>query len=200
MQDVTELMNRYREACRLLWNGFLRNPQANGRISLVDERYCDFHRMRDVLFVALVLREIAHVETDVQFGTVNQPVLPFLRIVATPRSAILVNREVAHSRNQYWDGAPTAVPDDIDLRFIDYFDWDVVGYRDLAYYLTRIVGCPEHPDIVGRDALLPVLNGRVVVVKPNERGRGRRLAAPDTPRRSRRVLPLKSSRPRPGTR
>jgi hypothetical protein len=168
MEDATNFMNRYREACRLLWNNFLRDPDADGRISLADERYCDFRWMQTVLFTALVLREIGQDDIEVRFGTRGQPPIDFLRVVATPRSAMLVNREPAHSGSQYWDGSPTSVPSEIDLRFIDYFDWDVVGYRDLAYYLTRIVGCREHPDIVGRDALLPVLNGRVLVMNATE--------------------------------
>ena len=163
-QDVTDPMYRYREACRLLWNGSLRDFDADERIHLDDERYCDFARLRGDLFVALVLRDIGHADATVRFQTMDASVFPFLRIVATPRTQILVNREAVHHGNPYWDGLPNAVPDEIDLRFIDYFDWDEVGYRDLAYYEARIVGCAAHPDIVGRNALLPVANGRVVIV------------------------------------
>jgi hypothetical protein len=163
-QDVTHLMYRYREACRLLWNGFLRDFDANGHIYLDDERYCDFHRVQDALFVPIVLREIGRESTRFRFGWIDSPVLDFLRVVARPNTEILVNRESAHAGNQYWDGLPKHVPAEIDLRFKDYFDWDVIGYRDLAYYLTRIVACAAYPEIVGRDALVRVMNCRVVAV------------------------------------
>ena len=162
--DVTELMYRYREACRLVWNGFLRDFDANGAMRLDDERYCDFHRIQDALFLSIVLREIDRESTAFRFGWIDSPVLDILRVVARPNTEILVNREPAHVGNQYWDGLPKHVPAEIDLRFKDHFDWDVVGYRDLSYYLTRIVGCAAHPDIVGRDALVRVTNCRVVLV------------------------------------
>ncbi len=165
-QDVTDLLNRYREACRFLWNNFLRDPDAHigggqYRVSLADERFCDFARMKEILFTALVLREIGREEFEPCFGAYDKPI-PFLRVSARKDTRLMINRTLPQPyANQYWDAPITRVPEKIDLAFIDYFDWNSSGYSDFAYYYVRIVGCSEHPEIVGRDALLEVLNGGV---------------------------------------
>jgi hypothetical protein len=57
----------------------------------------------------------------------------------------------------YWDDPVTDIePDDCDLRFIQFFDWWDLGFRDFAFYRVRIVGSQRYPHLVGRDALVPV--------------------------------------------
>jgi hypothetical protein len=47
-------------------------------------------------------------------------------------------------------------PGDCDLRFIQFFDWWDLGFRDFAFYRVRIVDSLRYPLLVGRDALVPV--------------------------------------------
>jgi hypothetical protein len=48
------------------------------------------------------------------------------------------------------------------LRMVRWFDFDVLGFRDLRYYLVRIQGGPE-PGVIGRAALIECEYTRVVV-------------------------------------
>jgi hypothetical protein len=52
---------------------------------------------------------------------------------------------------------------DADLRFIDYFDWDILGYIDCQYYRVRIQACFELPRAVGRDALIETHHATVLL-------------------------------------
>jgi hypothetical protein len=66
---------------------------------------------------------------------------------------ININREVKCTG--YWDYHLNVIkPADAELRFIDYFDFDILGFRDLQYCRVRIVTSEKYPDIVGRDALI----------------------------------------------
>ena len=57
----------------------------------------------------------------------------------------------------YWDDPVTQLEkDDCELRFIQFFDWWDLGFRDFAFYRVRIVASPRYPHLVGRDALVPV--------------------------------------------
>jgi hypothetical protein len=40
------------------------------------------------------------------------------------------------------------------MRFINFFDFDVLGHRDFVYYRVRIVESKTHPELVGRDSLI----------------------------------------------
>ena len=57
-------------------------------------------------------------------------------------------------RNHYWDHPISRLkPSDATLEFVDYFDFDHLGYRDFRYVRARICDFPEHNDLVGREAL-----------------------------------------------
>ena len=57
--------------------------------------------------------------------------------------------------------------DEFDMRFIHFFDWMSIGFRDFAYYKVRIVGSQKHPHLIGRDALVPVGPGIIVLHDEN---------------------------------
>jgi len=84
----------------------------------------------------------------------DQKPLMFLRLEVEPRSQIMVNRT---GTSGYWDDPVTAIErGDCDLRFIQFFDWWDLGFRDFAFYRVRIVASARYPHLVGRDALVPV--------------------------------------------
>jgi hypothetical protein len=60
----------------------------------------------------------------------------------------------------YWDDPLRSVDKgEIDLRFVQFFDWSELGFREFQFYRGRIVGSEKHPHLVGRDALIPVATG-----------------------------------------
>ena len=63
-----------------------------------------------------------------------------------------------------WDDPVNRIESDaLDLRFLQYFDWWALGFRDFAYYRVRILGSKPYPHLIGRDALLPVGPGVKVI-------------------------------------
>ena len=116
----------------------------------------EFDEAAAILFRSLVLRKIGRLETRVPpDGAYQREPLSFLRLeVAAPRSPILVNRELAGG---YWDDSLDVIEKgDVDLRFLQFFDWDNLGFREFAYYRVRIVASHRHARVVGKDALVEV--------------------------------------------
>jgi len=170
MEDVTDLLNRYREGARLVWNNFLRDEDAYYDLS--NELTCDFNAIKRLLFTALVLRPFEQddflpgfVGQDHLFFSWVEPI-PFLRVVPQAAgSPAMINRD-AGAHHGYWDAPVTRIGSDADLRLIDYFDWDQAGYRDFHYYHVQIVSFPAHPELVRHDALIETLHARVFFDPP----------------------------------
>jgi hypothetical protein len=152
MDDVTALMDGYRECVRHVWNThFQRDAERDTDWDLRDE----FNAVAATLFRALVLRKLGRRESVVQPDQISprQP-LSFLRVEVEPSSSIMVNRV---ADGGYWDHPLTFVAKgDLDLRFLRYFDWSDLAFRDFAFYRVRVIGSLKHPEVVGKDALLPV--------------------------------------------
>jgi hypothetical protein len=89
--------------------------------------------------------------------------LPFLHVV--PQGCgmeININRECPPCG--YWDDPVNRIVNgEADLRFISYYDFDVLGIRDFEYYLVRIEAFASQPHLIGRDALVRVRFMRVLV-------------------------------------
>lgn len=151
MNDVTAVMNDYRECVRHLWNThFLKNYEKG------DSDFIDLYNgiVMD-LFRVLVLRKFDREEWTLQPGHwYPQEMLPFLRIDAPSRSSIMINRA---QESSYWDDPVNFFwKGELDLRFIRYFDWNVYDFRDFAYYKVAVVGSEKYPHLIGRNALVPV--------------------------------------------
>ncbi len=160
MNDVTGIMNDYRECARHIWNtccfkGLDRNDwEFRNRVYEIELN----------LFRALVLYRLEREDTPLKPANwCPQEVVMFLKLEASNRSNIFINRE-PEGRSGYWDDPVDHFwKKELDLRFIHYFDWDELGFRDFAYYRVRIIGSEKHPHLTGRDALLPVSPGVIVL-------------------------------------
>ena len=151
MEDITPAVLIFREAARHVWNtALLRRANADIRD--------DFDDMCEALFRAVILRPIEMEDVDLSPASrrAGSP-LPFLRVVPSIEhgTRIMVNRTVPPSG--YWDDPVTAViPNEIDLRFVRFFDWDELGHREFQFVEAIIQAFPKHPALVGRSALLDV--------------------------------------------
>jgi hypothetical protein len=152
MTDITERIQGYRECVRHIWNTHFRaDAERRNDWDLRDE-FCDAAL---ILFRALVLHglDVAETELLADYRAEQEP-LAFLRLVIQTSSQALINRTGASG---YWDDPVTQLEKgDCELRFIQFFDWWVLGFRDYAFYRVRIVASPRYPHLVGRDALVPV--------------------------------------------
>jgi hypothetical protein len=152
MVDATDILNRYREVSRLLWNNFFlpRRPDFDDVKA--------FDRIGKVLFAELVLRELSPEEAE----RGERRGGPLWVVPDADRIPIMVNRP-SPDGNLYWDDPTMSSIDKrgADLAFIDCFDWDLFGYRELHYFRVRIVRCPTSPALQGREALLEAYQVRV---------------------------------------
>lgn len=154
MQDVTDLMNSYRECSRNLWNtyfGTVKDPWALASV---------YDQIRKLLFEALVARRI-------QKGSGPMPVL----IVAPMESLPILVRRLSSDRNYYWDQEPdlrARKGDGIQLRFVDYYDFFEEPIKDFRFYRCQIVEFPGHSEYQGREALVDVADAKVFCDKSTD--------------------------------
>ena len=67
----------------------------------------------------------------------------------------------------YWDDVINRVgPTDLDLRFIDFFDFDQAGFIDFQYYLVHIEGSSKYPILAGHRALVEISFVKVLAEPP----------------------------------
>jgi len=168
MMDVTSRMNGFRECVRHLWNvDFLPLVEAaRDRWDLRD----GFDDVCSLLFASLVVDPLGAAlppsvgRTLAPDRTAGAPALPWLRVVPNGPAGvpIMINRDPLSDQG-YWDHPVHRVSEtDVDLRMVRWFDFDVLGFRDLRYYLVRIQGATD-PDLTGRAALIECEYTRVVV-------------------------------------
>lgn len=151
--DITNLMNEYRECVRTLWNthllGKIDPDVVWGMIDQYDE-------ICTKLFNIMVLRQIDRSECQkaMSYEQYPEPLL-FLRVKPNPQSCvpILINREkeACGDWDYPFDWKNNA---ELDLRFIDCFDFALQSFREIEYYRVRVVGPSGFPELIGRDALI----------------------------------------------
>lgn len=154
MQEVTHLLNAYRESARGLWNNYLR---AEADFDRVDA----FAALCEGLLTELVLRPLG--KQGYKKASASDP-YPFLRVVPVADPVpIMINRP-SQDGNKYWDDPVSQVGEQgVKLLLIDYFDWDQLGFIDFQYYRVKVLGFDKHPHLVGREALLGVHHAKVFV-------------------------------------
>jgi hypothetical protein len=160
MDEITPLMLRYREAARTVWNGFLREEPYDSPGSH------DWEALKQVLFTALVLRHCGHDDCAAallapdRYGFSWLKPLTHLHVVPTTEVPVMISR--SPGGGGYWDHPVTRLgPDDADLRFIDFFDFEQAGYLDFRYYLVSIESCTRHAALAGHQALVDVSYAKV---------------------------------------
>jgi hypothetical protein len=162
MEDVTSLVLRYREAARHIWNCFLRDEPLDA------PGLHDWEALKQILFTALVLRNCGHDECAAallapdRYGFSWIKPIVHLHVVPLGDVPVMISRDPGpHCRS--WDHAVDRVgPNDVDLRFIDFFDWDQMGHIDFRFYLVDIEGSTKYPTLVGHRALLEVAYAKVL--------------------------------------
>jgi hypothetical protein len=166
MEDVTDLMNKYRECSRHLWNVYFSSREIGC------SRDCVFQGIRKLLFESLVLSELPDQECSGDSTTENPAAPekdppPVLKVV--PNSAwspILIHRMLVPGEATCWEQVKVSL-NDLELIFDDYFDFDELAVRDFNYYRCRIHRFPSHAEYEGRDALVETRDARVFLDERN---------------------------------
>jgi hypothetical protein len=167
MEDVTSLMNTYRECSRHLWNVYFSSREIGC------SRDCVFDDIRKLLFESLVLCELPDQEcsgdrTAEDPATSETDLPPVLKVVpGTVWSPILIHqKKTSLTENTYWNQEKVDLSD-VELIFDDYFDFDELSVRDFNYYRCKILRFPSHFEFEGRDALMEVQYAKVFLGEKN---------------------------------
>jgi hypothetical protein len=149
-KDVSAVFDHYRNSARGIWNtafwpdGDFRNWDS------IEQ----FHEIERLLFHELVL---AKLDREWPLQNVFETVIPFFQVVPSiPHGTpILIQKPRAGKPTGYWDDPINLVkPEQAQLLFVAYFDWDQMDYIDLQYYRVKIAAFDGHSELVGRDALI----------------------------------------------
>ncbi len=154
MKDITPLMNAYRECSRNLWNAYFSSREFTW--DLHDE----YESIRKLLFEALVVNELDLHEECSEHDTVPPPIL---KVAPDATSVpILINRP-SDGGAGYWDQEMDMSVDegDIQLAFLDYFDYSQYPVKDFHFYRCKILQFPGHAKYEGREALVEVSHTKV---------------------------------------
>jgi hypothetical protein len=167
MRDITSIMNMYRECVRNLWNAYFLNLiSSENKWDFNDQ----FEEISSEIFSVFISSCTSC--TDIQKSpSFKREKKPIMDICIVPKSEhgvpISINRESPASG--YWDYPKDLIkPSEVELRFIDFFDFDTLGYRDLEYYIVRIIACNSDKEIIGRDALILVKYVNVFFKEPRD--------------------------------
>jgi hypothetical protein len=154
MKDITPLMNTYRECSRNLWNAYFSLKEFSW--DLHDE----YEDIRKLLFEALVLNELDVCKECSEHDAVPPAVL---RVVPDATSVpILINRP-RDGGGGYWDQEMDlrVGEADIQLAFLDYFDYSQYPVKDFQFYRCKILSFPSHAKYEGREALIEVSHAKI---------------------------------------
>lgn len=105
------------------------------------------------------MSELLH-EEDIEEADVHPPVL---KVVPKTRSLILIQRPSSLGEAGYWDQEKDLVvgPDEVELQFIDYFDFSQIPIMDFRFCRCRIVRFPSRVTYEGREALIEAVHGSI---------------------------------------
>jgi hypothetical protein len=155
-RDISSSVADYREAVRRLWN--------NHYLPMIADKnpwdVCDaFDDIGCLLFKDLVLDPIGLAGAGPCPGRVSKPTPVaglFVRPAGTVEMPIHIARDLpGTSRIHCWDHPKTHLqPGEATLRFIRFFDFDLLAIREWEYVLVQIESCPTGTDLAGRFGLV----------------------------------------------
>lgn len=163
MVDLEQILLSYREAVRSLWNHFFAGTPELNTFDSVDM----LDKIKVLLFQQLVCSRISALDGFVP--DFKEPVaLLELKPLQSGSSILLVSNPRISDRNRYFDlEVQIKFPNEARLQYIDFFEYNVLGYIDLRFYLVRIAALKDDPSLVGRDALLELYSGTPTIAVPS---------------------------------
>ncbi len=123
MRNVTDLLQAYRECVRHIWNTYVR---------VLDDGERTFADVEDALFYSMVTTQIGYGADQKCFHDTPKAHLLVVPLIAPNGTPALWARGKKHGGLWAWQPTQLRI-DDIELHFIDYFDWYTTEdgtYRD----------------------------------------------------------------------
>jgi hypothetical protein len=179
--DVTECLSPYREAVRHLWNTLF---AASGLTDF--DTVEEFAEIDDRLFNAVVVPRVialggrasdggepesqravsSESARALRCGCVLSGLRDSLRVVPSISwgTPVMIENPREGDGNHYWDHPISEVrPEQVELKYLAYFNWDQLGIRDYRYYMVEVARLADHPELFGRRALIEVGHAIVTV-------------------------------------
>jgi hypothetical protein len=152
-RNVTEIFQQYRLSLRDVWNAHFWRLPALRTWDSVEQ----FERLKPHLFQALVVSRLEEGCCAVSHGTAEfcvVPCVPDENGSAVATHVIVLNQEKS---GYSWDQEILTLSAlEATLRFVDFFEWSMMAYVDLRYYLVEITSFASRTDLLGRRALVDV--------------------------------------------
>lgn len=157
VKDVTPIFDHYRVTVRGIWNNAFWPDEDFRNWDSIE----NFHEIEKLLFQELVLGKI---DTTWPLEKTFSDPIPYLRVMPSHAGGtpVMIQNPRPGAPRGYWDHPTNWVkPEEAELLFISYFDWNLMDYIDLQYYLVKIAGFDNHPELIGREALIERRNATV---------------------------------------
>ena len=161
MTIATEIIQNYRFALRCLWNAHYWKDERFRDW----ESFRDFEKIRAALFRGLVTRRL---EPLAELAKPEQPLFgsTFQIVPGTDTgqiSTMFVNMRSAEKPDNIWElVAGPFSRDQFKLTLIDFFDWNILTWRDFRYYKVKILYLQGRSELVGHEGLVEVLEADVL--------------------------------------
>ena len=146
--NFDDTVKQFRLASRELFNQYFHMSDPWKNSDLAWEPEARFSDVEAVLFQKLVAEPASL--PQVAYKTVQTSIRVELA-ENTNRAPIMINREI---KSGYWDHPVAEVNREAIMLFIQFFDWDVLSYRDNRFVRVQIESWPLHQELVGKHALI----------------------------------------------
>ena len=140
MNEITNIIYNFREAARGLWNNHYQRLDDS-----------EFEPVEEWLFKTLVMNRcepyVEHTEYDEDYFASISVIPEF-----GPKGTTVM---WARQNKNSWVWSEIKLKrEDIDLKFMYFFDWKQYEFRDFQYARAKILSCPELPEIEGAEMLI----------------------------------------------
>lgn len=152
--ECTNLLLQYRELVRLLWNiGFWPNPRLRAWDSVAL-----YKEVAARLFEGMVLLALGY-EGRIENADYPGQVADFFVVAKHAGVRLMVDKNDPAEPGHIFGVPVIRLGSDsgpYELKFLRYFDWDLLGVRDFRYWEVLIQRLNDRPDLVGRHGLVEV--------------------------------------------
>ncbi|GAB6910196.1 hypothetical protein JCM12296A_60600 [Desulfosarcina cetonica] len=166
MRNVTRVFLNYRESVRNIWNKhYVPVIEEHGGSFELEETFCRIEiEMFDAL-VAIPLDDgISKLESHMSDPKKG---LSLYHVVPSSDNGVPVMISREKNKTQYWDyPKDRLLPDEVEMRFVRFYDFSSDDYSDFKYVMTQIIGSQIFPDLVGRLALIDMQYAKILKAEP----------------------------------
>jgi hypothetical protein len=155
MKNIRRELFRYADLICHLWNAYFSDLFTG-----LDEHepLCSFDEIENKLFVTLVCRPLGIQLADDYFWGQRKNVKEIVVVPSSGGEISIMFREPNTGLSQNWNESEVIDASRMSCSFMEFFQWDRFGYLNMTFVRCTVTDWPEHPEFVGREALLKTEN------------------------------------------